>query len=109
MTEPTLPDPAPAPRATAPAALALVREPLVWLVALTAAALVVIRAHHTRLGLAMIAGAVGLAAVLRLVLSPRAAGLLAVRTRALDVATLLALTAGLVALAVLVPFPPGTG
>jgi hypothetical protein len=89
--------------------LSLLREPLIWLLVLLTAGLVVIRAHHTRVGLGLMATAVGLAALARLVLSPRTAGLLAVRTRGFDVAVLLALTAGLVALVVLGPCPPGTG
>ena len=102
-------DPTTGPKPATTTTLSLLREPLVWLLALVTAGLVVIRAHHTRVGLGLIAAAVGLAALIRLVLSPRAAGLLAVRTRGFDVAVLLALAGGLVALVVLVPFPPGTG
>jgi hypothetical protein len=102
-------DPAQGPRLPSTTTLSLLREPLIWLLAVVTAGLVVIRAHHTRAGLWLLAAAVGMAALARLVLSPRAAGLLAVRTRGFDVTVLLAMTGGLVALVVLVPFPPGTG
>ena len=102
-------DPAPPQIGTTSTTAAMIREPLVWLLVVVFAGLVLIRAHHTHLGLWMVVGAVGAAAVLRLVLSPRAAGLLAVRNRAFDVAMLAVLTGGLAALVVLVPFPPGTG
>ncbi|MDQ1688345.1 MAG: hypothetical protein QOK42_1320 [Frankiaceae bacterium] len=102
-------DPTPTPRGASSTTADLLREPLVWLLVALTAGLVVIRAHHTRVGLAIIAGAVAAAALLRLALSPRAAGLLVVRTRGFDVAALAAMAGGLAALAVLVPFPPGTG
>lgn len=83
----------------------LLREPLVWLLVVVTAGLVFIRAEHTRAGLAVIASALALGALLRLLLSPRAAGLLAVRTRAFDVAVLSALAMSLGILIVVVPFP----
>jgi hypothetical protein len=105
MTDPT-PPPA---RGSGSTTASLLREPLVWLLVVVTAGLVVIRAHHTRAGLGLIATAVALAGLVRLLVSPRTAGLLVVRTRAFDVAALLAMAGGLVALVVLVPFPPGTG
>ena len=88
----------------APASGGLLREPLLWLLVVLTAGLVLIRADHTRLGLGVIVAAVGLAALLRLVLSPHAAGLLAVRTRAFDVAVLAALAVGLGVVLAVVPF-----
>lgn len=88
----------------APLTSALLREPLVWLLVVLTAGLVLIRADHTRLGLVVIVAAVGLGALLRLVLSPHAAGLLAVRTRAFDVAVLGSLALGLGVVLAVVPF-----
>jgi hypothetical protein len=51
--------------------------------------------HHVRAGGYVLAGAVGLAALLRLVLPTSRSGGLAVRSRAADVATLVALAVGL--------------
>lgn len=92
-------DPSPGPIPTG-----LLREPLVWLLVLLTAGLVLIRADHTRLGLAVIVAAVALAALLRLVLSPHTAGLLAVRTRAFDVAVMGSLAIGLGVVLAVVPF-----
>jgi hypothetical protein len=65
-------------------------------------------AHHPRKGLATIALAMLAAAFLRLVLPPRDAGLLVVRSRLMDVAVLLVLAGAVVALAVVQNFPgPG--
>lgn len=58
-----------------------------------------------RVGTLVFAGAVILALVLRLVLPTRQAGLLVVRTRAIDVTVLSILAAGLLVLALLVPSP----
>ena len=58
-----------------------------------------------RVGALVIAGAVVLALVLRIVLPTRQAGLLVVRTKAIDVTVLAILAAGLVILALIVPAP----
>lgn len=58
-----------------------------------------------RLGTLVFAGAVILALVLRIVLPTRRAGLLVVRTRAIDVTVLSILAGGLLLLALLVPSP----
>ena len=83
----------------------LLREPLVWLLVAVTAGLVAVRMHHPQVGLGIIAGAVGLAALLRMVLSPHAAGLLVVRTRGFDVALLVALAVALAVVLAVVPFP----
>ena len=58
---------------------------------------------YWRRGPLVMALALGVAAVLRLVLPPVTAGLLAVRSRWLDVLTLLVLGLGIVGVALLVP------
>lgn len=58
---------------------------------------------HWRRGPVVMALALGLAAALRLILPPVTAGLLVVRSRWLDVTTLLVLACGIVAVALLVP------
>jgi hypothetical protein len=69
------------------------------------AGLGVVANNHFRRGTVLIAGSVLLAAVLRAVLSERRAGLLVVRSRAVDVVTLGALGVGLTTLALVVPPP----
>ena len=59
-----------------------------------------------RLGAALLAGSVVLALVLRLTLTTEGAGMLVVRTRAIDVAVLSVLAVGLAILAIIVPPPP---
>lgn len=86
-----------------------VAEPLAGVLLLVGAGLWLIAAHHPRKGLATIAAAFALAALARLLLSPHAAGLLVVRSRAVDVCVLGLLSAGVAALAVVQNFPsPGT-
>jgi hypothetical protein len=86
------------------------RSPREWplgLVLLCAATgFVVIAADHFRRGTAVFAAAVFLAALLRLILPARRAGLLVVRSRGVDVAVLAVLAFGLGMLAVVVPPPP---
>lgn len=94
-----------APQTPGPGSTGLLREPLVWLLVVVTVGLVLIRAHHTRAGLGVIVAAVSVAALLRLILTPRAAGLLAVRTRGFDVAVMTSLALGLGTLLAVVPFP----
>lgn len=61
--------------------------------------------HHWRTGAWLVAAGVLLAAALRLLLPARRAGLLAVRSRRLDVVVLLGLGLALAALAATVPQP----
>lgn len=58
-----------------------------------------------RLGTLVFTGSVVLALVLRIVLPTRQAGLLVVRTRAVDITVLSVLAAGLLVLALIVPAP----
>ena len=78
--------------------------PLVLSMAVAAAALVLIAVFDRwRLGSAVLGLAFCLAAALRLTLPARQAGLLVVRSRAVDAAVLLTLGFGLVALANTIP------
>ena len=61
-------------------------------------------AHHAQPGMYVVAGALGLGAVLRLVLRPRAAGSLVVRSRRVDVATLLVLAVAVASITAATPF-----
>jgi len=84
-----------------------VREwPLALVLTGVAGGLVVVASDHFRRGTALFACAVLLAAVLRLVLPTRQAGLLAVRSRGVDVLVLSVLAFGLGMLALVVPPPP---
>ncbi len=86
----------------------IIREPLVAVLAAVGAGIWLVWVHHPRKGLATIALALAVAALLRLVLPARDAGLLVVRSRAIDVAVLLAFSGIVVVLAVVQHFPgPG--
>jgi hypothetical protein len=86
----------------------VIREPLVAILAVVAAGLWLVWAHHPRKGLATIALALAASALLRLVLPPRDAGLLVVRSRILDVSVLVVLASVVAVLAVVQHFPgPG--
>jgi hypothetical protein len=60
--------------------------------------------HHPRSGVLVVAGSLAAAALLRLLLSPRAAGSLVVRNRRIDVTVLATLAAALTVLALVTPF-----
>jgi Protein of unknown function (DUF3017) len=86
----------------------IIREPLVIVLGAVGVGLWLVWVHHPRKGLAMIALALAVSALLRLVLPPRDAGLLVVRSRFVDVAVLLVLAGMVVVLAVVQHFPgPG--
>ena len=88
--------------------LPILSEPLVFILAAVAAGLWLVAVQHPRKGLATIALALAVAALLRLVLPPRDAGLLVVRNRFVDVSVLLVMSALVVVLAVVQHFPgPG--
>ncbi len=82
------------------------REPLVAVAAVMVLGFVLTWLHHPRLGLYVVAAALGVAAILRAVLPARDAGLLVVRSRTLDVVVLGLLTVALAVLAGVTPFPP---
>jgi hypothetical protein len=84
-------------------------DPLALVVGLVAVGVVVAALHHPRTGMFVVSAGLGVGALLRLVLNRRHAGLLAVRSRRLDVAILVGLSAALGVLAAVTPFPPGQG
>jgi hypothetical protein len=84
-------------------------DPLALVVGLVAAGVVVAALHHPRAGMFVVSAGLGVGALLRLVLNRRRAGLLAVRSRRLDVAILVSLSVALGVLAAVTPFPPGQG
>jgi len=77
--------------------------PLMVVLVVLAAALVFLGLGRWRSASLLIAGAAGLAALLRLVLRARVAGLLVVRRRWVDVVGLASVAVGIAALAFLVP------
>ena len=79
--------------------------PIGLVLACVAASLAVVAANHFRRGTYMLAATVLLATGLRLMLPAREAGLLAVRSRFVDVLVLGFLGAGMLTLAYLVPKP----
>ena len=83
----------------------IIGEPLVAVLAAVGVGLWLVWAHHPRKGLGTIALALLVAAFFRLVLPPRDAGLLVVRSRLLDVVILLLMAGAVVALALVQNFP----
>ena len=77
--------------------------PLALVVGTVTAGLVAVALNYWRTGLFLVAGALVLGALLRLVLPEREAGLLVVRSRALDVVALGLLGVGIGVLAAVVP------
>lgn len=77
--------------------------PALAVVAVSAFGVVAAAQHHWRKGLYVVAGALLLGAVLRLVLPTRRVGSLAVRAKAFDVGVLLGLGVGVALLAGAVP------
>ncbi|MGB8020786.1 MAG: DUF3017 domain-containing protein [Candidatus Nanopelagicales bacterium] len=79
--------------------------PLAVVLAGLVGSLVIVGTDHFRRGSVLFAGFVGLAFVLRLLLSDRGAGWLAVRCRIIDLACLGILTVSLFVFAMIVPPP----
>jgi hypothetical protein len=82
-------------------------DPLLVVLGVVAAGLIVAGLHQPQIGMWIICGALGGAAVLRLVLRERDAGSLVVRIRRLDVLVLSTLAIALGVLAAVTPFPAG--
>jgi hypothetical protein len=80
-------------------------DPLLIVIAGVAAGVVVAVLRRPQPGMLVVAGTLALAAVLRLVLRPRDAGSLVVRSRQVDVVLLAALAAAIGVLALVTPFP----
>jgi hypothetical protein len=81
------------------------QAPAVAVLAVVGAGLLEAARGHWRVGTATIALALALAALLRVVLAPRRAGWLVVRSRAFDALLLLGAAAAVFALAVTIPHP----
>ena len=86
--------------------------PLLAVLGVVAVGLLAVELHYWRKGTELVGLAVLFAAALRLTLPERRAGLLAVRSRAYDVAVLVVVGGGVVVLGALVPYveplpPPG--
>jgi hypothetical protein len=79
--------------------------PIALVLSCVAISLIVVAANHFRRGSVLLAASVLLATGLRLVLPARQAGLLAVRSRLVDVIALGGLGGGLMVLALVVPPP----
>lgn len=84
-------------------------DPLAVIAAAVAVGVLIAALHHPRTGMFVACGALGAGGVLRLVLSPRNAGLLVVRKRRVDVVVMLGLALALGVLAAVTPFPAGQG
>jgi hypothetical protein len=85
------------------------RDPLAFVVATAAIGVLIAALHHPRTGMFVVCGALAAGGLLRLLLSPRNAGLLVVRKRRVDVVVLLGLALALGVLAAVTPFPAGQG
>jgi hypothetical protein len=82
-------------------------DPMFAVIAGVAAGVVIAAARHPQPGMYVIAVALAAGALLRLVLRPRSAGSLVVRSRQLDVLVLLTLAVAIGVIAAVTPFPAG--
>ena len=79
-------------------------DPIWGVLAGVAVGIALAAAHHSQPGMYVVAGALALGAVLRLVLRPRAAGSLVVRSRRVDVGTLVVLAVAVASITAATPF-----
>jgi Protein of unknown function (DUF3017) len=79
-------------------------DPVWGVLAGVAVGIALAAAHHAQPGMYVVAGALALGAVLRLVLRPRAAGSLVVRSRRVDVGTLVVLAVAVASITAATPF-----
>jgi hypothetical protein len=84
-------------------------DPLSVVVTAVLVGVIIAALHHPRTGMYVACGGLAGGGLLRLVLSPRRAGLLVVRKRRVDVVILLGLALALGVLAAVTPFPAGQG
>jgi hypothetical protein len=84
-------------------------DPLLAVVVVVAAGIATLTLHRLRAGMYVIAAGLAVAAVLRLLLRPRAASSLVVRSRQADVVVLAALAVGIAVLAAVTPLSGGAG
>jgi hypothetical protein len=82
-------------------------DPMYGVIAGVAVGVAIAALRHPQPGMYVIAAALAAGAVLRLVLRPRSAGLLVVRSRQLDVLVLLTLAIAIGVIAAVTPFPAG--
>jgi hypothetical protein len=97
------------PETAPPARARRLPDPTLLVVAGVAVGVVVAAMRQPQPGMFVVAAALGLGALLRLVLRPRDAGSLVVRSRQVDVALLTLLAVGVGVLAAVTPFPLGRG
>lgn len=84
-------------------------DPLLLVILGVAAGIIIAAVHRPEAGTWVVCGSLTVAALLRLVLLPRDAGLLVVRSRRVDVLTLAGLAAAVGVLAAVTPFPTSGG
>lgn len=84
-------------------------DPMLLVAGGVAVGILVAALHHPQPGMYVVAGALGLGAVLRLVLRPHNAGSLVIRSRHVDVALLALLAVSVGVIAAVTPFPAGRG
>ena len=84
-------------------------DPLLLVVGGVLVGIIVAALRRAQPGMYVVAGALAFGALLRLVLHTGAAGSLVVRSRRVDVATLLVLATTVAVLAAVTPFPSGRG
>ena len=82
-------------------------DPLIGVILGVAVGVAIAAARHPQPGMFVVSATLAVAAVLRLVLRPRAAGSLVVRSRQLDVLVLVTLAITIGVLAAVTPFPAG--
>lgn len=80
-------------------------DPMLLVIIGVAVGIALAAAHHPQPGMFVVAAALGAGAVLRLVLRPRSAGTLVVRSRQLDVLVLATLATAIGVIAAVTPFP----
>jgi Protein of unknown function (DUF3017) len=84
-------------------------DPLLFVVLGVAAGIFIAAIHRPQVGTWVVCASLAVAAVLRLVLLPRDAGLLVVRSRRVDVMVLAGLATAVGVLAAVTPFPTSGG
>lgn len=84
-------------------------DPLLAVVVVVAAGIATLALHRLRAGMYVIAAGLALGATLRLLLRPRAASSLVVRSRQSDVVVMAALAIAIAVLATVTPLAGGTG
>ena len=84
-------------------------DPLFAIVVVVAAGITTVALHRLRAGMYVVAAGLGVGAVLRLLLRPRAAASLVVRSRRADVVVLAALAVAIAVLAAVTPLAGGAG